>query len=115
MSVTLIVVVVLAGGFGYWMVADFIDGRRQQAARKAQSEQARSPAPASSPGEPTWYQVLGVDADASPEKIREAYQQQISLYHPDKVASLGLEIQALASQKAQDINRAYAEGLGQRR
>ena len=115
MTVTLMVVILLGGGFGYWMVGNYIDGRRQQAARRVQSEQRRPSAPAPAPSEPTWYQVLGVDANASPERIREAYQQQISLYHPDKVASLGPEIQAVASRKAQDINLAYAEGLRQHR
>lgn len=115
MSLTLIVVVILGGGFGYWMVANYIDGRREQAARQAHSQQARGSVPVASQSGPTWYQVLGIDANASPEKIREAYQQQISLYHPDKVANMGPEIQALASKKAQDINLAYAEGLRQHR
>ncbi len=110
MSLTLIIVVLLGAGFGYWMVANYIDGRREQAARKSQARQVPRNAPPEQSG-PTWYQVLGIDANASPERIREAYQQQISLYHPDKVANMGPEIQALASRKAQDINLAYAEGL----
>ena len=115
MSLTLIVVILIGGGFGYWMVANFIDGRREQAARRGESQQARSNPPASVSSEPTWYQILGIEANASPERIREAYQQQISLYHPDKVANMGSEIQILASKKAQDINLAYAEGLRQHR
>jgi DnaJ-domain-containing protein 1 len=97
------------------MVANFIDGRREQAARQNQSRQGPINAPPPAQSGPTWHQVLGIDANASPEQIREAYQQQISLYHPDKVANMGPEIQALASRKAQDINLAYAEGLRQHR
>ena len=38
-----------------------------------------------------------------------AYRARMSEYHPDKVASLGPDIRALAEQKAKEINAAYAE------
>jgi hypothetical protein len=53
------------------------------------------------------YVVLGVARDASKEEVRAAYLQQIAKYHPDKVAHLGADLQELAKQKAQALNRAY--------
>jgi DnaJ-domain-containing protein 1 len=31
----------------------------------------------------------------------------MSLYHPDKVAHLGIELQVVAKKKAQELNRAH--------
>ena len=55
------------------------------------------------------YTVLGVKRGASREEIRAAYRREMSKYHPDKVAGLGVELQELANLKAQAINRAYNE------
>jgi DnaJ-domain-containing protein 1 len=38
----------------------------------------------------------------------------MSQYHPDKVATLGPEIRALAEQRAKELNAAYAEATGGR-
>ena len=53
--------------------------------------------------------ILGVKRGASREEIRAAYRREMSKYHPDKVAGLGVELQELANLKAQAINRAYNE------
>ncbi len=53
------------------------------------------------------YQVLQVDRSASPEGIKAAYRARMAEYHPDKVAHLGEDLQKLAHERAQDIQRAY--------
>jgi DnaJ-domain-containing protein 1 len=63
---------------------------------------------------PPWHDVLGVAPDATHEQIVSAYRSQMSQYHPDKVATLGPEIRALAEQRAKDINAAYAEATAGR-
>ena len=64
--------------------------------------------------QPPWHDVLGVPADATHEQIVSAYRARMSEYHPDKVASLGPDIRALAEQKAKEINAAYAEATAGR-
>lgn len=58
-----------------------------------------------------WYEVLGVPMNADLERIQSAYRERIGKYHPDKVASLGEELQQLAQAKSKEINRAYHEAL----
>jgi len=60
---------------------------------------------------PPWdpYAVLGVARGASAEEITRAYRTQMKLYHPDRVADLGPELQEVAHRKAVDIQRAYEE------
>ena len=55
------------------------------------------------------YEVLGVPRSASSEAIQSAYRARMKEYHPDKVAHLGEELQTLAHEKAQEIQRAYRE------
>jgi curved DNA-binding protein CbpA len=54
------------------------------------------------------YDILEVAADATSEVIRAAYRNQMSLYHPDKVAGLGPDLKTLAEERARAINAAYA-------
>jgi len=53
------------------------------------------------------YLIIGVKNNASYEEVKLAYRKKIKEYHPDKVASLGAEIQTLARKKTQEINIAY--------
>ena len=53
--------------------------------------------------------VLGVPASASSESIHSAYRARMQEYHPDKVAHLGEELQKLAHEKSQQIQRAYQQ------
>lgn len=53
------------------------------------------------------HSVLGIEAGASADEIREAYRERMQEYHPDKVAHLGQELQDLALEKSQEIQRAY--------
>ncbi len=64
---------------------------------------------------PHWSEILEIDRDAGVDEIREAYRRLISQYHPDKVAALGRELQALAEAKSKDITTAYQDALMARR
>ncbi len=55
----------------------------------------------------TLYDTLEVIPTASPETIRAAYRSLISRYHPDKVAGLGPELQAVANARTKEINHAH--------
>jgi DnaJ-domain-containing protein 1 len=55
----------------------------------------------------SWYQTLDVRESASREEIDRAYRQQISQYHPDKVATLGEDIRHVAEARTKEINAAY--------
>ena len=86
--------------------------------RKPQAPVAPPPEPSAPPVRPPagphWTRVLELPADASVEEIREAYRRLISQYHPDKVASLGRELQELAEAKSKDIALAYQAALMER-
>ncbi len=51
--------------------------------------------------------ILEVSANASFEEVKVAYKMKIKEYHPDKVATLGKELQDLAAKKTSAINAAY--------
>lgn len=55
------------------------------------------------------YATLGVEPRASDAEIKRAYRRLMSQHHPDKLVSQGLPEEALrmASQKTQEIRRAY--------
>lgn len=54
-----------------------------------------------------FYQLLGIEASASPEDVRRAFRQQIAKYHPDKVQHLGKEFQDMAAGRAAALTEAY--------
>jgi preprotein translocase subunit Sec63 len=55
------------------------------------------------------YAVLGITRGASHDQIVRAYREQVKLYHPDRVADLGPELQQVAHQKTVELQRAYTE------
>jgi curved DNA-binding protein CbpA len=55
----------------------------------------------------TLYDTLEVIPTASAETIHAAYRSLISRYHPDKVAGIGPELQAVANARTKEINHAY--------
>lgn len=65
-------------------------------------------------GESDPYAVLGVSGQATQDEIEQAYRRRMSEYHPDKIASAGPELKALAERRASEINAAY-EQIQQRR
>ena len=54
-----------------------------------------------------WFRILEVSESALPNEISVSYKRLIRQYHPDKVASLGQDLQDLANYKAKQINAAY--------
>jgi DnaJ like chaperone protein len=53
------------------------------------------------------YDILGIEAGASQADIQAAYRRLAAQYHPDKLAHLGEEFQALAEEKFKVIQSAY--------
>jgi DnaJ like chaperone protein len=53
------------------------------------------------------FATLGLSQGASQQEIRDAFRRLAHQYHPDKVASLGPELIALAQEKFLQINNAY--------
>ena len=52
-------------------------------------------------------ELLGLTEPFKLEEIKPAYRKLIAQYHPDRVAAMGEEIQAVAEKKAKEINRTY--------
>ena len=55
------------------------------------------------------YRTLDVPQHASLAEIKAAYRKRLTEYHPDKVASLGIELRNLAEEMTKRINDAYEE------
>jgi len=51
---------------------------------------------------PTYYDVLQVERDATPERVRSAYRKLAQKYHPDKLPGNANAVRAMAA-----INAAY--------
>jgi uncharacterized membrane-anchored protein len=78
----------------------------------ANSAEPNQNAPSPSTHKRNWWEVLGVSASATDDEISSAYKQAIRQYHPDKVATLGPEIRAVAETKSKEINEAYRAARG---
>ncbi|NOZ54119.1 MAG: co-chaperone DjlA [Gammaproteobacteria bacterium] len=57
------------------------------------------------------YKVLGVSESADDTEVKKAYRRLMNQHHPDKLVSKGLpdEMMKLATEKTQDIKRAYEQ------
>ena len=53
------------------------------------------------------YRVLGITQDATDEEVKKAYRRMAIQYHPDKVATLGEDVQKAAEEKFKAISQAY--------
>lgn len=53
--------------------------------------------------------VLGIKGEPTPERVKAALRKRIRKYHPDMVASMGLELRELAHRKTQEITHAYSQ------
>ena len=53
------------------------------------------------------YRILEIDPSASDEEVKKAYRKMAIKYHPDKVATLGEDVQKAAEEKFKAISQAY--------
>ena len=53
------------------------------------------------------YKILEITHEATNEEVRKAYRKMAVKYHPDKVATLGEDVQKAAEEKFKAINQAY--------
>ncbi len=112
MSNAEIIVILIGLVVGYWAVSKLLARRAAPKKENAQTHSRQNDHAdnqTTAPNTPpvSWYEVLNVPPNASIDAIRRAYRTIISQYHPDKVASLGTELRALAEQKSKEINNAY--------
>lgn len=89
---------------------------KKTAAKPAPPPAAKAAAPAPPPAQKrvakaTPHEVLDLKPGATVSEIRVAYREKALEYHPDRVATLGPELQRLAEQRMRLINEAYEELL----
>ena len=65
------------------------------------------PPPPRAPLRPDAWTVLGVARSASQDDIRQAYRDLVKQYHPDRVAGMPREFQAVAHEKTRELREAY--------
>ena len=53
------------------------------------------------------YRILEITPDATDEEVKKAYRKMAVKYHPDKVATLGEDVQKAAEEKFKAVNQAY--------
>ena len=53
------------------------------------------------------YRVLEITPDATDEEVKKAYRKMAVKYHPDKVATLGEDVQKAAEEKFKAVSQAY--------
>ena len=53
------------------------------------------------------YEVLGISPSATDDEVKSAYRRMAMKNHPDKVATLGPEVQRAAAEKFHKIQEAY--------
>ena len=53
------------------------------------------------------YRILEITPDATDEEVKKAYRRMAVKYHPDKVATLGEDVQKAAEEKFKAVSQAY--------
>ncbi len=53
------------------------------------------------------YRILEIDPSTSDDDVKKAYRKMAVKYHPDKVATLGEDVQKAAEEKFKAMNQAY--------
>jgi DnaJ like chaperone protein len=104
---------------GFACVGAAIGSMSRSQARRAHRGSAPEPRmppppprpPAAAPAANPWA-ILGIRPGAPIEEVKRAYRRRMAEYHPDKVASLGVELRELAERKSREINAAYASLSG---
>jgi len=110
------ITVVLFGLFlGYWIVSKFITDQPTNSpsseSKQPDQEPEKKTSTKNEPSPEAWHETLNVSPQATVEEIRRTYKVLMSQYHPDKVASLGDELKALAERKSKEITSAYRNAL----
>ncbi len=107
-------VIVVFGLIGYWLIGFVIDrmrkSRRDGAGPSYDAGNGNAGSggfSSASMGSKPWHEVLQTTPDASLEQIEFAYRRLVAQYHPDKVATLGPELRALAERMTVELNIAY--------
>jgi uncharacterized membrane protein YkvA (DUF1232 family) len=99
--------VALGVGWLYWSrLKKRPEASGPNASNRESGESQARPDPSPDAFDP--YAVLGIAPSADADAIRSAYRARMQEYHPDKVAHLGADLQALANEKTREIQRAYA-------
>ena len=91
---------------GYWLV-DFL-WPKKKAGDPPAPQTARDVAPVEGA---SWHEVLGVPPDATPEQIRQAYEERSAQYHPRRAAGMGPEFEQTALRMTRRVNDAYAAAV----
>ena len=60
------------------------------------------------------YKILEISPVATDDEVKKAYRQMAIKYHPDKVSTLGEDIQKAAKEKFQQLSNAYEQIKKQR-
>jgi hypothetical protein len=81
--------------------------KNEQRKEEKRTNENKQSSPGDAKSEVFYYNVLGVKPESSIEEVKKSYKILMSQYHPDKVATLGIELQNLAKKKSQEINEAY--------
>ena len=105
--VTCILVVLLSGWFWRRSICHILAARINDAKHTDTTENERAAGGTVDSSRP-WHIVLGVSELATDAEISAAYKRQISQYHPDKVATMGADIRAVAEARSKEINDAYS-------
>ena len=61
------------------------------------------------------YDILEIESNVSDEEVKKAYRKMAKKYHPDKLSTLGPEVQKEAKEKFQTIQDAYEQIKNERR
>ena len=111
-------IVIILGLVGYWGTSILIkffkkesDWTKNQNKSTDQNQSKTESPKTDNNKELTWYEILGVSPTASLDEIKSSYKKKISMYHPDKVNSMGPEFNEIAQQKTKEINSAYDKAM----
>lgn len=66
------------------------------------------------PSDDSNYRILEIEPDATDDEVKKAYRKMAVKYHPDKVATLGEDVQKAAEEKFKAVSKAYEEICRQR-